>query len=165
MAHEHMEQMSQAHYEALQKELAYLVGTRRQEVADQLAEARSYGDLSENAEYDEARNEQARLETEIAELEYTLAHAQIIQNVSVDEVGNGSIVTLKREAFGNAPEKIERLKIVSRSESDYALGKISDESPIGKAAMKKRVGDRFMVEAPAGMLTFTVLEISEGEIG
>ncbi len=157
---EHMEQMSQAHYEALEKQLAYLIGTRRREVADQLAEARSYGDLSENAEYDEARNEQARLETEIAELEYTLAHAEIVQTISVDEVGNGSVVTLKRDAFADYPEKIETLKIVGRTESDYTKGWISDESPIGKAALHKRVGDRFIVEAPIGMMTFTVIDIS-----
>lgn len=159
---DHMEQMSQAHYDALEQHLAFLIGTRRREVADQLAEARSYGDLSENAEYDEARNEQARLETEIAELEYTIAHAEIVQNISVDEVGNGSVVTLKREAFAGNPEKIETLKIVGRTESDYSKGWISDESPIGKAALHKRVGDAFVVEAPIGIMTFTVLEISEG---
>ena len=157
---EHIEQMSQAHYDALEQHLAFLIGTRRREVAEQLAEARSYGDLSENAEYDEARNEQARLETEIAELEYTLAHAEIVQAVSVDEVGNGSVVTLKREAFGNFPEKIEELRIVGRTESDYSKGCISDESPIGKAALHKRVGDTFLVEAPIGNMTFTVLGIS-----
>ena len=157
---ERIEQMSQAHYDALQEQHAYLIGTRRREVAEQLAEARSYGDLSENAEYDEARNEQARLENEIAELEYTLAHAEIIQTVSVDEVGNGSVVTLKRDAFGNNPEKIETLKIVGRTESDYTKGWISDESPIGKAALHKRKGDAFIVEAPIGIMTFHVIDIS-----
>ena len=75
------EKMSQQHHDALQKELAYLSGERRAEVAAALAEARSHGDLSENAEYDEARNEQARLEDEISRLEYILEHAEIIQNI------------------------------------------------------------------------------------
>ena len=76
MEHEYREKMSQQHYDAEQQRLSYLKGTRRTEVADALAEARSHGDLSENAEYDEARNEQARLEDEIKKLEYTLEHAR-----------------------------------------------------------------------------------------
>lgn len=153
------EKMSQQHYDALQKELAYLSGVRRKEVADALAEARSHGDLSENAEYDEARNEQARLEEEIANLEYTLEHAEIIQNLSNDEVSTGCTVVLDRAAFGNQPQKVETLRIVGRTEADYDQHKIADDSPIGKAVLGKRVGETFIVEAPIGIMTFTVLEI------
>ncbi len=157
------EKMSQSHFDALQKELQYLSSVRRAEVADALAEARSHGDLSENAEYDEARNEQARLEEEIARLEYTLEHAEIISNVSADIINTGSTVVLSRAAFGSQQQKIETLQIVGRSEADYDLHKISDDSPIGKAAIGKRVGDTFIVEAPVGIMNFTVLEILTDE--
>jgi transcription elongation factor GreA len=154
------EKMSQQHHDALRKELAYLSGERRAEVAAALAEARSHGDLSENAEYDEARNEQARLEDEISRLEYILEHAEIIQNISSDSVSTGCTVVLSRAAFNNQPQKIETLQIVGRSEADYEKHKISDDSPIGKAVLGKRVGETFIVEAPVGIMTFTVLEIS-----
>ncbi|MCR5306755.1 MAG: transcription elongation factor GreA [Oscillospiraceae bacterium] len=159
------EKMSQQHHDALRKELAYLSGERRAEVAAALAEARSHGDLSENAEYDEARNEQARLEDEISRLEYILEHAEIIQNISSDSVSTGCTVVLSRAAFNNQPQKIETLQIVGRSEADYNQHKIADDSPIGKAVLGKGVGDSFIVEAPVGIMTFTVLEINtDGEL-
>lgn len=153
------EKMSQRHYDALQKELAYLSGVRRKQVADALAEARSHGDLSENAEYDEAMNEQARLEEEIANLEYTLEHAEIIQNLSTDVVSTGCTVMLERAAFGNQPQKLETLRIVGRTDADYEQQKIADDSPIGKAVLGKRVNESFIVEAPIGIMNFTVLDI------
>lgn len=153
------EKMTQQHYDRLQKELAFLKGVRRDEVADALAEARSHGDLSENAEYDEARNEQARLEEEIKRLEYTLEHAEIIQNLSNDQVSTGCTVVLARAPIGDQPEKIETLHIVGRTEADYDLQKIADDSPIGKAVLGKRAGETFIVEAPIGIMSFTVLEI------
>ena len=160
MEQEYREKMSQQHYDAEQQRLSYLKGTRRTEVADALAEARSHGDLSENAEYDEARNEQARLEDEIKKLEYTLEHAEIISTLSSDTVSTGCGVILSRAEFNGQPQKIETLQIVGRSEADYDKHKISDDSPIGKAVLGKRVGDTFIVEAPFGIMTFTVLEIS-----
>ena len=160
MEQEYREKMSQQHYDALKEQLSYLKGARRTQVADALAEARSHGDLSENAEYDEARNEQARLEAEIAQLEYTLEHAEIIQILSADTVSTGCVVTLCRSEFANQPQKYETLQIVGRSEADYDQNKIADDSPIGKAAIGKRVGDTFIVEAPVGILSYTVLEIS-----
>lgn len=160
---EYREKMSKEHYEGLSEKLSYLKGTRRTEVAATLAEARSHGDLSENAEYDEARNEQARLEAEIAQLEHTLEHAEIIQEIASDTISTGSVVTLAREEFAGQPQKIETLRIVGRSEADYEQGKISDDSPIGKAALGKHVGDVFPVEAPAGVMTYKVLEISSSE--
>ena len=159
------EKMSQQHFDALQKELADLTGVRRDEVAAALAEARSHGDLSENAEYDEARNEQARLEEEISRLEYILEHAEIIQNISSDSVSTGCTVVLSRAAFNGQPQKIETLQIVGRSEADYNQHKIADDSPIGKAVIGKGVGDTFIVEAPVGIMSFTVLEINnDGEL-
>ena len=156
---EYREKMSQQHYDAEVQRLNYLKSTRRAEVIEALAEARSHGDLSENAEYDEARNVQAQLEDEIQRLEYTLEHAEIIQTISSDTISTGCGVILSRAEFNGQPQKIETLQIVGRSEADYDQHKISDDSPIGKASLGKRVGDEFLVEAPVGTMTFVVEEI------
>ena len=151
--------VSRAGYEKLQEEREYLVTVRRKEVAQKLKEARSFGDLSENAEYDEAKNEQAILESKINELELLIANAIVVEDdeISTDEIGVGSIIKIKDLELN----EIENLQIVGTTESDPKNGKISDESPIGKAAMKKKVGDIFIVEAPAGELRFEVVEISK----
>ena len=150
--------VSRAGYEKLLEEREYLVTVKRKEVAQKLKEARSFGDLSENAEYDEAKNEQAILESKINELELLIANAIVVEDheVSTDEIGVGSIIKIKDLEL----DEIETLQIVGSTESDPDNGKISDESPIGKAAMKKKVGDIFEVEAPAGELKFEVLEIT-----
>ena len=150
-------QMSREGFEKLQAEYTRLVTVRRAEVAQKLKEARSFGDLSENAEYDEAKNEQAMVEAQIAQMEQTIANAEIIEDVSVDEVGIGSIIKIKRDGS----DEVETVQIVGTTEADFEQGKISDEAPIGKAAMKKKVGDFFIVEAPAGELRFEVIEISK----
>lgn len=152
-------QMSREGYEKLRSELDELITKKRKEVAQKLKEARSYGDLSENAEYDEAKNEQAILEAQIAELQHTLDNAEVVDDssISVDEIGMSSVVTLKRLDTG----KIQTFTIVGTNHANVKEGKISDESPIGKAAMKKKVGDVFSVSAPAGELKFEVLEISK----
>ncbi|MBE6854306.1 MAG: transcription elongation factor GreA [Ruminococcus sp.] len=151
-------QMSREGYQKLEEKINYLVTVRRAEVAQKLKEARAFGDLSENAEYDEAKNEQGILEAEIAELENTLANAEIVDgdNISVDEIGIGSLIEIRRKG----EDKIQKLQIVGTNEVNVKEGKISDESPIGRAAMHKRVGDTFIVEAPVGELTFEVLAIS-----
>ena len=131
---------------------------RRAEMAQKLKEARAQGDLSENAEYDEAKNEQAIMEAQIMEIQYTLDNSKIVDdNASIDEVGLGSTIKIKNFRTG----KIETLQIVSSNEANFKEGKISDESPIGKGAMKKKVGDNFLIEAPAGELKFEILEISK----
>lgn len=152
-------QMSRSSYEKLVLELDDLKINKRREVAERLKVARSYGDLSENAEYDEAKNEQAILEAKIAELQYTIDNAEIIEdsNISVDEIGMGSIIKIKKVGT----DKIEKFTIVGTNHVDVRNGMISDESPIGKAAMKKKVGDIFIVEAPVGELRFEVVEISK----
>ena len=154
-----VKQMSRESYDKLVAELNDLIINKRKEVAERLKVARSYGDLSENAEYDEAKNEQAILEAHIAELQYTIDNAEIVDdsNISVDEIGMSSKITIKRLDNG----KIETFTIVSTNHANVREGKISDESPIGKAAMKKRVGDVFIVETPAGELRFEVVEISK----
>ena len=115
--------------------------------------------MSENAEYDEAKNEQGILEAQIAELENTLNNAEVVDDdkISVNEVGVGSIVTIRRVG----QDKVEKLQIVGTTEIDPAVGKISDESPIGKAVIKKKIGDTFIVEAPIGEIEYEVLEISK----
>ncbi|MDE7099377.1 MAG: transcription elongation factor GreA [Ruminococcus sp.] len=152
-------QMSRSNYEKLVLELDDLKVNKRKEVAERLKVARSYGDLSENAEYDEAKNEQAILEAKIAELQYTVDNADIIEdiNISVDEVGMGSIIKIRKVGT----EKIETFNIVSTNHVNVKEGKISDESPIGKAAMKKKVGEIIIVEAPVGEIRFELLEISK----
>ncbi|HOO05794.1 MAG: transcription elongation factor GreA [Ruminococcus sp.] len=152
-------QMSRSSYEKLVAQLDDLKINKRREVAERLKVARSYGDLSENAEYDEAKNEQAILEAQIAELQYTIDNADIIEdsNISVDEVGMSSKIKIKRVGT----DEIETFTIVGTNHVDVANGLISDESPIGKAAMKKKVGDIFIVEAPVGELRFEIVEISK----
>ena len=152
-------QMSREGYEKLEKELDYLITVRRAEVAQKLKEARSFGDLSENAEYDEAKNEQGILEATIAEMENTLANAEVVDDdsISTNEVGVGSTIEIKRVD----KDKTEKFKIVGTTEANPAEGKISDDSPIGKAAIKKKVGDVFTVEAHVGELQFEVISISK----
>lgn len=154
-----LKKMSRESYDKLVAELDDLKINKRREVAERLKVARSYGDLSENAEYDEAKNEQAILEAQIAELQYTIDNADIVDdsNISVDEIGMSSKITIKRVDTG----KTETFTIVGTNHANVREGLISDESPIGKAAMKKKVGDIFIVEAPAGELKFEVIEISK----
>ena len=151
--------VSKAGFAKLQEDLEYLITVRRSEVAQKLKEARSFGDLSENAEYDEAKNDQAILEARINELEYIIANANVVDDddISVDEIGIGSVIKLRDlELY-----EIEEPQIVGSTESDPDNGRISDESPIGKAALKKKVGDVFEVEAPMGTLKFEVIDISK----
>ncbi len=143
----------------LEKEKEYLVTVRRAEVAQKLKEARGFGDLSENAEYDEAKNEQGILEARIQEIEMTIANAIVVsdEDLSNDEVGVGSVVTLEDLEL----EEKMTLQIVGSTEADPENNKISDESPIGMAVLKKKVGETFEVEAPIGIIRMKVLEISK----
>ena len=151
--------VSREGFAKLEADLDYLITVRRSEVAEKLKEARSFGDLSENAEYDEAKNEQGILEARIAELENIIANAVVVDDddISITEIGVGSIVKIRDLEF----DEIEELQIVGSTESDPDNNKISDESPIGKAALKKKVGDIFEVEAHVGIIKFEVLEISK----
>lgn len=105
-------------------------------MAQKLKEARAQGDLSENAEYDEAKNEQAIMEAQIMEIQYTLDNSEIVDDdsISIDEVGLGSTIKVKNFRTG----KIETLQIVSSNEANFKECKISDESPIGKGALKRK---------------------------
>ncbi len=151
--------VSKAGKAKLEADLDYLITVRRSEVANKLKEARSFGDLSENAEYDEAKNEQAILESRIAELQNIIENVIVVDDddISVDEIGVGSIMKIRDLDL----DEVETLQIVGSTESDPDNGKISDDSPIGKAALKKKVGDIFEVEAPMGLIKFEVLEITK----
>ena len=145
-------------YQDLVDELKYLKLTRREEIKEQIATARGFGDLSENAEYDEARNEQAKVEARIMELEALIENAEIIDESSMDarSISLGSLVTLYDEDYD---EEIT-YSIVGSNQADPLEQKISDQSPIGRALMGKRAGDRVTVTAPAGELHFTIREVS-----
>ena len=145
-------------YQDLVDELKYLKLTRREEIKEQIAVARGFGDLSENAEYDEARNEQAKVEARIQELESLIENAEIIDESTMDahSISLGSVVTLYDEDFD---EEIT-YSIVGSNQVDPLEQKISDQSPIGRALMGKKAGDRVTVVAPAGELHFEVKEVS-----
>ena len=143
----------------LEKQLEYLKNVRRAEVAQKLKEARSFGDLSENAEYDEAKNEQAILEAEIVDVEMKINNAEVVSDsdLSTDEIGVGSYVKLKDLEL----DEVMELQIVGSTEADPENNKISEDAPIGIAALKKKVGDILEVEAPIGIIRMEVLEISK----
>ena len=143
----------------LEKQLEYLKNVRRAEVAQKLKEARSFGDLSENAEYDEAKNEQAILEAEIVDVEMKINNAEVVSDsdLSTDEIGVGSYVKLKDLEL----DEVMELQLVGSTEADPENNKISEDAPIGVAALKKKVGDILEVEAPIGIIRMEVLEISK----
>ena len=156
---ENMKQMyTKQGYQDLIDELKYLKLTRREEIKEQIAVARGFGDLSENAEYDEARNEQAKVEARIQELEALIENAEIIDetNMDVRSISLGSVVKLYDEDF----EEEITYSIVGSNQADPLDQKISDQSPIGRALMGKKAGDRVTVTAPAGELHFKVLEVA-----
>ena len=145
-------------YQDLVDELKYLKLTRREEIKEQIAVARGFGDLSENAEYDEARNEQAKVEARIQELEALIENAEIIDETTMDvrSISLGSVVKLYDEDF----EEEITYSIVGSNQADPLEQKISDQSPIGRALMGKKAGDKVTVTAPAGELHFKVLEVA-----
>ena len=143
--------------EDLKKELTYLKTVREKEVADQIKEARSFGDLSENSEYDEAKNEQGKLYSRIAEIEEILSNYVVIEESEEahDTVRIGSTITVLDKEFG---EK-ETYQVVGSQEADPMNGRISEESPFGKALLGKAVGEDVVVDAPAGTIHYQIIDI------
>ena len=141
----------------LERELNYLKTTREREVAAMIAEARSYGDLSENSEYDAAKNEQAKLYGRIAEIEDILSHAVIIEdeNEATGRVGLGCTVTVED---ANGTRFVYR--ITGSQEANPMEGKLSDDSPFGRAVVGKSAGESFTVNAPAGSYEMKVVSVS-----
>jgi transcription elongation factor GreA len=144
-------------YEKLKQEIAYLSSEKRREVADRIRIAREFGDIAENAEYDDAKNEQAMLEARIAKLEEQLVAARVIQKkeITADVVSIGSTVRLKDM---DANETVEYF-IVGSAEANPTERKLSNESPVGKAILGRKKGEVVQVEAPRGSLKFKILDI------
>lgn len=141
----------------LEDELEYLKSVKREEVAERIKQAIAFGDISENSEYEDAKNEQAFIEGRIASLEKTLKNARLMEDsdIAADVVSLGSRVTLKEVERGREIT----VTIVSSVESKIKDGKISDESPVGKAIIGKKKGDVVEVEAPAGIIKYEILNV------
>ena len=143
-------------YLALEEELNDLKLNKRPEVITALQEARALGDLSENAEYDAARDEQAQIESRIQTIEKMLENVEIIKDVPKDVVGLGSTVAIK---YVDDPTDTDEYKIVGSQEADPFEGRISNESPIAKALMSHKVGDIIAVDSPNGSYEIEITEI------
>lgn len=143
----------------LEEELELLKGEKRKEIAEKIKVARSYGDLSENSEYDDAKNEQAILEARIATIEATLKNAVVIDEneITNEHIHVGSTVRVENIKLSKEVE----YKIVGSNESNPAQGRISDESPVGKGLLGHKEGDVVEIETPAGVFGFKILSISK----
>ena len=147
--------MSQARYDELKQELDYSKTTRADEVAELIKEARGFGDLSENSEYDEAKNEQGKLYSRIAELEDILLHAVIVDESEMDsdKISIGCLVTVTNM---DTRKQLPAYKIVGSQEADVMSRAISEDSPFGKALMGRKAGDEVTVEAPNGVIHYRI---------
>lgn len=149
--------MSREGYEKLKAELDVLKSVERQKVARQIAEAREKGDLSENAEYDAAKEAQGLLELKINQLEEILANARVVNEADLD---SSKVVILSTVKIKNPKTKKEvEYTLVSESEADLKAGKISVNSPIGQGLLGKKVGDSVVIKTPGGELNFEILDI------
>ena len=157
MGNENRFKMSQERLEELKQELEYLQTVREKEVAEQIKEARSFGDLSENSEYDEAKTEQGKLYSKIAEIKNLIENAEIVEMTTLaGKVGHGSHVKVRdiEEDF------VEEYQIVGSQEANPMMGRISSDSPFGRGLLGHAVGEIVTVDAPAGQLQFEILEIN-----
>lgn len=149
--------LSKEGYEKLERELRHLKVHERKKIANEIAEARAKGDLSENAEYDAAKEAQGKLEDKITKLEDALAHARILDESKVD---NSKVYVLSTVTILNKnTDKEMKYTIVAPQEADFKEGKISSESPIGSALMGKEVGEEVEVDVPAGKLNLEIKKI------
>ena len=150
--------MSQEHLDEITEQLTHLKTVRVHEVAEQIKEARKFGDLSENSEYDEAKNEQGKVFSRILELENMIANAVVIdsEKISADKVSTGCRVTVEDLESGEQDTYL----LVGSQEADPMEMRISDESPFGRALMGKEAGQELSVDVPAGKLRYKIIEIS-----
>jgi len=148
-------------YRKLQEEIDYLSGDKRREVAERIKEAREFGDISENSEYDDAKNEQAQIEYRIQALEAKLRNARVVdtEHVSTETVSIGNKVRLK-DLTGD--REVE-YSIVGSAEADPRRGRLSNESPVGKAVLGRTRGDKVTIPAPRGALKYEIVEIGAGD--
>ena len=156
MAVESRYRMSQERLEELKEELEYLQNVREKEVSEQIKEARSFGDLSENSEYDEAKTEQGKLYSKIAELKDLIEHVEIVEAAHAGHaVAMGSRVTVKEQS----DDEEETYTIVGSQEADPIQGRISDESPLGRSLMGHMKGEMVAFEAPMGVLHYEIMDV------
>ncbi|MGN0992659.1 MAG: transcription elongation factor GreA [Bacilli bacterium] len=148
--------LTQEGYDEIKEELNYLITEKRPENIIAIKEARALGDLSENADYDAARNEQAEIEARIKKLEAIIENVEIIEEVSTDSVGLGNTVKI---SYVDDEDDLDEYKIVGSQEADPFESKISNESPIAKALMGHKVGDVVSVESPNGNYEVKIVEI------
>lgn len=157
MAAESKYKMSQERYDEIKEELHYLETVREKEVSELIKEARSFGDLSENSEYDEAKTEQGKLYSKIAELKALIEKAEIIEKTEMDR---GTVALSSRIKLLDVDENEElEYQIVGSQEANPMSGRISDESPIGRGLLGHKVGETVTIEAPAGSMKFTILSV------
>lgn len=160
MAIEARYRMSQERLDEIKQELEYLETDRAKEVAELIKEARSFGDLSENSEYDEAKAEQGKLYSKIAELKDLVDNAIIIDKeedkTPKNAVTLGSIVEVEDVEFGD----VEKFEIVGSQEANPSEGKISDDSPLGRGLRGHKAGETVTVEAPAGLIKFKIVSVN-----
>ena len=151
--------MSQERLDAIKQELYELETVRMKEVAEQIKEARSFGDLSENSEYDEAKNEQGKVYSRIEELKVLIENAEIVDNIDVDApkdaITLGSIVKVRDVA----EDFEETYEIVGSQEANPRAGRISDDSPVGRGLHGHRAGETVSIMAPAGGLKFEIISV------
>src|SRR3989344_3379760 len=148
--------LSKEKYDEFVSELEELRTVKRKEIADALEYARSLGDISENAEFQEAREAQATLEERIATLKGIIKSAEIITDHHSTTVEPGSFVTVKKEGESND----QKFHLVGSAEANFTEGRISNESPIGKAMMSKKKGEKFEVTTPKGKVSYTIVDIA-----
>lgn len=161
MAVEARYKMSRERLDEIQEELLYLETVRAKEVSELIKEARSFGDLSENSEYDEAKTEQGKLYSKIAELKAIVENAEVIEEISHENVvGLSSFVEV--ECIGDPGT--EKYQIVGSQEANPMQGRISDDSPFGRGLLGHKEGDTVSVEAPAGEIRYKIIKI-ENKIG
>jgi len=157
MNQEEKEYLTKEKFEELKKELDFLKNTKRKEIADDLEYAKSLGDLSENAEYNEARENQASVEARIRRIEYIVKNAEIVTRKKGDDVQVGSTVVVQKEG----QKETKEFTIVGSEEADSLQGKISYLSPLGKVLMGKRKGDEATFQAPSGdKIKYKIIKVS-----
>ncbi len=147
--------ITQAKKDELEKELVYLKGEKRAEISERVQTARAHGDLRENTEYEQARTDQGENESKIGSIEHILKHAVIIERSGSDVIELGSIVIIQKPG-----QEQKTFTLVTSTEADMAQGRLSIESPIGKALMGKKKGDSARVQTPAGETEYQIIEVS-----
>ncbi len=160
--------LTQEGYAKLQEEIEHLSTTKRREVAERIKEAREFGDISENSEYDDAKNEQAQLELRILTVAQKLRNARVVDtgHVSTEAVSVGAHVTLRSPGKKKRGRRATvQYNIVGSSEADPKNGRLSNESPVGKALLGRKVGEVVTIPAPRGAIEYEIVKIEAGDGG